>query len=67
VGIGTPHDGATDATTADSSAALGLRHPGRGYTSSQPLSDLEEILVFPIQCDGRTSPYNGEGLAPYPW
>jgi hypothetical protein len=46
---------------------LGPRYPGRGYTSSQPLHDLEDRPVFLIQHDRRTIPYNGEALAPYPW
>jgi len=60
VGIGPPHEEATDAIAADSSAALGFRRSGRRYTSSQPLPDLEDRLAFPIQHDRRTPPYNGE-------
>ena len=63
MGIGTQYEEATDATASDSSTALGPRHPSRGYTSSQPLPDLEDIPVFAIQHDIRTSPFNGEAPA----
>jgi hypothetical protein len=43
MGIGTPHEEATAATVADSPDALGTRQRGRGYTSSQPLPDIEDI------------------------
>ena len=67
MGIGTPHEEITSATVAVSPAALGTRHRGRGYTSSQPLPDLEDIQVFPIHHTRRTSPFIGEAPAPYPW
>ena len=66
-GMGTPHEEATDANVSDSPAAFGPRHLGMGYTSSQPLLDLEDIPVFPIQHDKWSSPSNGEVPAPYPW
>ena len=40
---------------------------GRGYTSSQPLPDLEDTSIFPSHHVGWTSPSNGEASAPYPW
>ena len=51
VGIGTPHEKVQDDIAAGSPAALGPLHPGRGYNSSQPLPDLEDIPVFSIQHD----------------
>jgi hypothetical protein len=39
----------------------------REYTSSHPLPDLEDRLVFPIRHDRRIPPYNDETPAPYPW
>ena len=55
------------ATAADTHAAFGPRHHGRGYTSSQPLLDMEDIPVFLIHHARRTSPFNGVAPAPYPW
>ena len=52
------------ATVADTHAALGPRHQGRGYTSSQPLPAMEDI---PIQHDMRTSPFSGVAPAPELW
>jgi hypothetical protein len=49
VGIGTPCEEATVATVANSPATLGPKHPGREYTSSQPLPDSEDIPIFHIQ------------------
>ena len=65
--IGTLCKKATAAATTDSRLALGPKHSGRGYTSSQPLPDLQDIPVFPIQHARRTSPFNGEASAPYSW
>ena len=56
MGIGAPHEDTTTVTAADSPAALGSRHWSRGYTSTQPLPDLEDMPVFPIQYARRTSP-----------
>ena len=45
----------------------GPRHSGRGYTSSQPLPDLENIPVFPTQHARWVTPLSGEAPTPYPW
>jgi len=66
MGIGTPHEEATAATIADSPVALGTRQRSRGYTSSQPLPDMEDIPVFPVQHAKKTSPFIGEAPALYP-
>ncbi len=66
-GIGTTYEDAPIATATDSPAAFVPRHPGRGYTSSQPLPNMEDRPVLPIHQDRRTSPYHGEAPAPYPW
>ncbi len=42
-------------------------HSGRGYTSSQPLLDMEYTPVLPPQNEGRASQSTGEAPAPYPW
>jgi len=67
MGIGTPHEEATATIVTDSPAALGSRRGGRGYTSSQPLLDLQDIAVFPIQHSRWSSPFIGVAPAPYPW
>ena len=69
MGIGAPQEKTKATSVADLPTALGNRHRGRGYTytSCQPLPDLEDISVFPIQHDRRTSPFHGEAPAPYPW
>jgi hypothetical protein len=51
---------------ADSPAALGSRRGGQDYTSSQPLPDLEDTPVFPIQHSRWSSPFIGVAPAPFP-
>ena len=58
---------ATNITTADSPTTYEPRQLGRGYTSSQPLPELEDTSVFPYQHGGWVSPSNGEAPTPYPW
>jgi len=67
VGLGNPYKKILAATVADTSAAFGPRHRERGYISSQPLPDMEDIPVIHIQKDRRTSPFNGVAPSPYPW
>jgi len=67
VGIGIPHEEVTTITKADSLATYEPRHLGRGYTSSQPLLDMENTLVFPSKHAGWASPINCEAPSPYPW
>jgi hypothetical protein len=54
-------------TVADSPGALGIRHHGQGYSSSQPLPDMEDIPVLPNQHAPWTSHLIGGAPAPYPW
>jgi hypothetical protein len=65
VGIGIPYEEATPVTAADLPATFEPRHPGKGYTSSQPLLDLEDIPVFPTQHAKWVFPFNGEAPATY--
>jgi len=67
VEIGAPHGKSKAATVVDSPTTLGTIHRGRGYTSSQPLPDLNDTPVFPIQQARRTSPFHGEAPVPYIW
>jgi len=64
--IGIPHEVAMTIMKTDSPATYEPRHIGRGYTSSQPLLELEDTHVFPSQHAGWASSYNGEAPAPYP-
>ena len=66
-GISTPQEEATAAIVVDTPTVLGSRREGRGYTSSQPLPDLEDILVFPVQHLRWSSPFIGVAPAPYKW
>jgi hypothetical protein len=65
--IGILHGEATTGTAADSPATFEPEHPGGGYTSFQPLPDLEDIPVFPTKHARWASPFNGEAPSPYPW
>ena len=67
MGIGIPHEEATTATTAGTPGTFEPRHPGRGYTSSQPIPYLVDIPVFLTQHAKWATPLNGEAPAPYPW
>ena len=67
VKLGTPYEKTMAATAADTPTALGPHHQGQRHTSSQPLPDMEDIPVFPIQHARRTSPFNGVAPASYPW
>ena len=67
VGLDTPYEETMAATVANSLAASGPRHRGHGYTSSQPLLAMENILVLTIHHDRRTCPFNGVVPAPYQW
>ena len=40
---------------------------GRGYTSSQPLPDLEDAHVFTIQHTRRSSLFLSVAPSPFPW
>ena len=55
------------AAAVDTPSAFGPRDQGQGYTSSQPLLDMEDIPVFPIQHAKRTTSLNGVAPTPYPW
>ena len=65
--MGIPYGEATTVTAEDSTVTLQPRNPGRGYISSHPLPDLEDLPVFPTQHARWASPFNGEAPTPYPW
>jgi len=67
VGIDILYEEAPAMTATDSPATFEPRHPGRRYTSSQPLPDLVDIPVFPTQHDRGATPLRGETPSPYPW
>ena len=66
-GACTPHTEDTATIVADPLAAFGSRRGSRGYTSSQPLPDLEDAPVFPIQHTKRSSPFLRVAPAPFSW
>ncbi len=62
-----PYAKSATVTADDSPDSRALRPHVRGYTSSQPLLDLGDILVLPTYQDGRATPFIGEAPPSYPW
>ena len=66
-GRGTLYEELMAVAVADTPSGVGPRHREQGYTSSQPLLDMEYIPVVPTHHDTRTDSFNSLAPTPYPW